>query len=254
MKGWCVCGCDFVCVALMYQPLELPSALQPVGAGDGSCLIASTPGPHSMVPLGAATLPDASKSVPFSPQVSFGCGGASHPRTPLFRWEWSARRKARPSSCFEVSLSFPSLGVMRVAPAAAPFDDAALIWSTLRVLGAPGSVLRWIGVIITPKCAAHIESFLFSHNFDGDSFVECEIVLVHVDSLDDVMDAWPAGEERAPLSLCKPQLQEHPRSSLSVVCFLVLDQTLWFLARGGEKFELQGSQVRGERFWQESNF
>ena len=141
----------------------------------------------------------------------------------------------------QVSVSFPSLGVVRAVPAAAPFDDAALMWSTLRVLGAPGSVLRWIGVIITPACAAHIESFLFSHNSDGDSFVECEIVLVHVDSLDDVMDAWPAGEERSPLSLCKPQLQEHPRSSLSVVCSLVLDQLLWFLAREGEQLELQSS-------------
>ena len=130
---------------------------------------------------------------------------------------------------------------MRAAPAAAPFDDAALIWSTLGVLGGPGSVLRWIGVITTPKCAAHIESFLFAHNIDGDSFVECEIVLVHVDSLDDVMDAWPAGDGRAPLSLCKAQLGKHQRSSLSVVCFLVLDQLLWFLARGGEQLELQSS-------------
>ena len=72
-----------------------------------------------------------------------------------------------------------------------------------------------------------------------------------MDTLDDVMDAWPAGEERSPLSLCKPQLQEHPRSSLSVVCSVVLDQLLWFLAQGGEKFELQSSQVSGERLWQE---
>ena len=102
-----MCGCDFVCVALMYQPLELPSALQPVGAVDGSCLTASISGPHSMVLLGAATLSDAFKSVPFSAQVSFGCGGASHQRTPSFRWEWSVRHTARPSSCFKVSPNSP---------------------------------------------------------------------------------------------------------------------------------------------------
>ena len=60
-----------------------------------------------------------------------------------------------------------------------------------------------------------------------------------MDSLDDVMDAWPAGDGRAPLSLCKPQLQEHPRPSLSIVWSVVLDQLLWFLAKGGEKLELQ---------------
>ena len=69
-----------------------------------------------------------------------------------------------------------------------------------------------------------------------------------MDSLDDVMDASPAGEELTPISLCKPQLQEHPRSSLSVVCSMVLDQLLWLLARGGEKLELQSSEVSGERF------
>ena len=91
-----------------------------------------------------------------------GCGDALNNRYPLFRWVRCARPTTGPPSCLQVSPSFPSLGVMRAASAAVPFNGAALIWSTPRVLGVPGSVLRWIGVIITSECAAHIWSFLFS--------------------------------------------------------------------------------------------
>ena len=64
--------------------------------------------------------------------------------------------------------------------------------------------------------------------------------------LNDLMDAWPADEE--PVSLCKPQLQEHPRSSLSVLWSMVPDQLRWFLTRAGEELEPHSAPVENN-FW-----
>ena len=89
----CVCGCDFVC------GFDVSASRVAVGSAGCWCcrwivldsLHSWTPTPWSHLEL---RLCEMRPNLCLSPQVSFGCGGASHQRTPSFPWEVSVFRTA----------------------------------------------------------------------------------------------------------------------------------------------------------------